>query len=150
MNKQGLAENPLNTIGYHHFMLLLLSMVIVVLMPLAFSGNANGRIKSQAEKVGNFRGHNETESLFSNNPATNKILVFSKTSGYRHDSIPNGIAAIQSLGQQNDFTVDATEDAAAITDANLAQYKAVVFLSTTGDVLNTDQQAAFERFIRSG
>src|SRR5215208_2911073 len=70
------------------------------------------------------------------------VLVFSKTAGFRHTSIPNGIAAIQTLGQQNDFDVTATEDAAAFTDANLAQFDAVVFLSTTGDVLNDEQQGA--------
>ncbi|MFD0747244.1 ThuA domain-containing protein [Phytohabitans flavus] len=78
------------------------------------------------------------------------ILVFSKTAGFRHDSIPAGIAAIQQLGANNGFTVDATEDAGAFTDANLDKYAAVVWLSTTGDVLNADQQAAFERYIRSG
>ena len=78
------------------------------------------------------------------------MLVFSKTAGFRHDSIPAGIAAIQQLGTQNNFTVDATEDAAEFTDANLARYKAVIWLSTTGDVLNADQQAAFERYIRAG
>ena len=66
------------------------------------------------------------------------VLVFSKTAGFRHDSIPAGIAAIQQLGADNGFTVDATEDAAAFTDANLAQYAAVVWLSTTGDVLDAD------------
>ena len=66
------------------------------------------------------------------------VLVFSKTAGFRHDSIPAGIAAIQQLGAANGFTVDATEDAAAFTDANLAQYAAVVWLSTTGDVLDAD------------
>ena len=50
------------------------------------------------------------------------VLVFSKTAGFRHDSIPAGIAAIQQLGAANGFTVDATEDAAAFTDANLAKY----------------------------
>ncbi|MDB6027377.1 MAG: glycosyl hydrolase, partial [Verrucomicrobiales bacterium] len=79
-----------------------------------------------------------------------KILVFSKTAGYRHGSIPNGIAAIQSLGATNNFAVDATEDSAAFTDGNLQQYKAVVFLSTTGEVLNTNQQASFQRFIQGG
>jgi len=73
-----------------------------------------------------------------------KVLVFSKTAGFRHDSIPQGIAAIQALGTANGFTVDATEDAAQFTDANLAQYDVVVFLSTTGDVLNDAQQTAFE------
>ena len=78
------------------------------------------------------------------------VLVFSKTAGFRHDSIPAGITAIQQLGAANNFTVTATEDAAAFTTANLAQYEAVVFLSTTGDVLNATQQTAFESYIRGG
>ncbi|GLH99639.1 ThuA domain-containing protein [Phytohabitans aurantiacus] len=78
------------------------------------------------------------------------ILVFSKTAGFRHDSIPAGIAAIQQLGADNGFTVDATEDAGAFTDANLDKYAAVVWLSTTGDVLDAAQQAAFERYVKGG
>jgi len=78
------------------------------------------------------------------------VLVFSKTAGFRHGSIPAGIAAIQQLGTENDFEVTATEDAGAFTDENLAQYEAVVWLSTTGDVLNDDQQAAFERYVQNG
>ena len=78
------------------------------------------------------------------------VLVFSKTGGFRHDSIPQGIAAIQQLGTANGFTVTATEDAAQFTDANLANYDVVVFLSTTGEVLDDAQQAAFERFIQAG
>jgi type 1 glutamine amidotransferase len=77
-------------------------------------------------------------------------LVFSKTAAFRHDSIPAGVAAIQRLGAEHNFTVDATEDATAFTDANLARYDVVVWLSTTGDVLNDAQQAAFERYIRAG
>ncbi|NOS69483.1 MAG: ThuA domain-containing protein, partial [Verrucomicrobia bacterium] len=79
-----------------------------------------------------------------------KVLVFSKTAGFRHDSIPNGIAAIQTLGASNDFSVDATEDSAAFTDTNLAQYQAVIFLCTTGDILDSGQQAAFERYMAAG
>ncbi|GIH23390.1 hypothetical protein Aph01nite_17000 [Acrocarpospora phusangensis] len=78
------------------------------------------------------------------------VLVFSKTAGFRHDSIPTGIQAIRDLGAANSFTVTATEDAAAFTTANLAQYETVVFLSTTGDVLNATQQTAFESYIRGG
>ena len=78
------------------------------------------------------------------------VLVFSKTAGFRHDAIPAGIAAIEQLGAENGFTVDATEDGAAFTDANLANYRAVIWLSTTGDVLDPDQQAAFERYIQAG
>ncbi|MEW2431512.1 ThuA domain-containing protein [Micromonospora sp. NPDC047644] len=78
------------------------------------------------------------------------VLIFSKTAGFRHDSIPTGIAAIQQLGAANGFTVDNSEDGAAFNDANLAKYKAVIWLSTTGDVLNADQQAAFERYVKAG
>jgi cytochrome c len=78
------------------------------------------------------------------------VLVFSKTAGFRHGSIGPGIAAIQQLGAANNFAVETTEDAAAFTDANLARFKVVIWLSTTGDVLNATQQAAFERYIRAG
>jgi type 1 glutamine amidotransferase len=77
-------------------------------------------------------------------------LVFSKTGGYRHDSIDEGIAAITALGAAHQFRVDATEDAAVFTDAQLASYQVVIFLNTTGDILDDGQQAAFERFIRGG
>ncbi|MEU5790819.1 ThuA domain-containing protein [Micromonospora purpureochromogenes] len=78
------------------------------------------------------------------------VLVFSKTAGFRHDSIAVGTQAIRDLGAANSFTVTATEDAAAFTTGNLAQYEAVVFLNTTGDVLNASQQTAFESYIGSG
>src|SRR5215217_793199 len=79
-----------------------------------------------------------------------RVLVFSKTAGFRHSSIPNGIAAVKSLGASHNFLVDATEDASTFTDASLRRYSAVVFMSTTGDVLDSAQQAAFQRFVRGG
>ncbi|MFF3598126.1 lectin [Kitasatospora indigofera] len=79
-----------------------------------------------------------------------RVLVFTHTGGFRHDSIPDAIAAVRDLGAANNFTVDATEDPAAFTTANLARYQAVVFLSTTGDVLDAAQQSAFEGYIGSG
>ncbi|MHA4773568.1 ThuA domain-containing protein [Streptomyces sp. MSC1_001] len=79
-----------------------------------------------------------------------KILVFSKTAGFRHSSIDDGIAALRELGTANNFTVDATEDAQAFTTGNLAQYRAVVFLSTTGDVLDSGRQTAFEQYVQGG
>jgi type 1 glutamine amidotransferase len=85
--------------------------------------------------------------------AAPRLLVFSKTAGFRHKSIPDGIAAIRELGKDGDrtlFEIDATEDSSAFNDDNLKRYVAVVWLSTTGDVLDASQQAAFERFIRSG
>ena len=78
------------------------------------------------------------------------ILVFSKTEGFRHDSIPAGLAAIREQGFEKGFSVVASEDASLFTDSSLANYKVVVFLSTTGDVLNIAQQGAFERYIRAG
>jgi len=84
-----------------------------------------------------------------------RILVFSKTAGFRHDSIPDGIEALVEIGAGDGtgepiFTVDATEDAAAFTPENLKRYACVVFLSTTGDVLDETQQRAFEAYIRGG
>ncbi|MDH2426322.1 ThuA domain-containing protein [Sphaerisporangium sp. TRM90804] len=79
-----------------------------------------------------------------------EVLVFSKTAGFRHDSIPVGIQTIRELGAANNFTVTATEDAGAFTTANLARFKAVVWLSTTGDVLNDSQQTAFASYVNGG
>lgn len=79
-----------------------------------------------------------------------RVLIFSRTAGFRHSSIPNGLAAIRKLGAENGFGVDATEDAGAFTSKNLARYAAVVFLNTTGDVLDAAQQDDFERYIQAG
>ncbi|MFD0205614.1 MULTISPECIES: ThuA domain-containing protein [Saccharothrix] len=78
------------------------------------------------------------------------VLVFSKTAGFRHDAIPAGIQLVRDLGAANSFTVTTTEDSAHFTTANLARYEAVVFLNTTGDVLNATQQTAFESYVRGG
>jgi type 1 glutamine amidotransferase len=78
------------------------------------------------------------------------VLVFSRTAGFRHDSIPAGIAAIQALGSQHGFDVDATEAPARFSDQGLAKYRVVVFLNTTGAVLDAGQHAAFERLIGRG
>jgi type 1 glutamine amidotransferase len=83
-------------------------------------------------------------------PPAFSTLVFSKTAGFRHDSIPAAVAAVRQLGAQRGFIVTATEDATAFTDESLGGHKVVVFLLTTGDVLDAPQQSAFERFIRGG
>lgn len=79
-----------------------------------------------------------------------RILVFSKTAGFHHSSIKVGVAAIQKLGLANKFEVDTTIDARKFTAGNLKKYAAVIFLNTTGDVLNDEQQTAFEQFIKGG
>ena len=79
-----------------------------------------------------------------------RLLVFSKTAAFRHASIPDAIAALRKLAASQGVAIDFTEDASVFTGTNLARYNAVVFLLTTGHVLNTDQQAAFERYIQHG
>lgn len=80
-----------------------------------------------------------------------KVLVFSKTGGWHHESIPAGVEAIRKLGALHDFGVFWTEDANRVmNDKELAKYQAVVFLLTTGDILSDEQKAAFQRYIRAG
>jgi type 1 glutamine amidotransferase len=79
-----------------------------------------------------------------------RVLVFSRTLGYRHDSITNGIAAIRNLGVEHHFTVEATEDAGAFTATNLIRYQAVVLLSVTGDVWDSAEQTALKEYIEGG
>jgi len=79
-----------------------------------------------------------------------KVLVFSATAGFRHESIESGIAALNQLATDKGFEIDASEDAALFSFENLVQYDAVIFLSTTGDILNDHQQQAFEAYINQG
>ena len=92
----------------------------------------------------------QTAAITSSQVAPRRILVFSKTKGWKHTSIPFGIAAIQKMGRENSFRVDTTKNANYFTDDSLKNYQAVVFLSTTGNVLNPVQQAAFERYVQAG
>jgi len=79
-----------------------------------------------------------------------QVLVFFKTSGFEHPSIPKGIAAIQKMGVTHNFEVDTTSNAENFEEENLKKYATIIFLSTTGEVLNHHQEAAFERYIQSG
>jgi type 1 glutamine amidotransferase len=79
-----------------------------------------------------------------------RALVFSRTAGFRHASIPAGIAAIESIGVAHALEVEATEDPTAFSTANLARFRVVVFLNTSGDVLDAAQQAAMEQFVAGG
>ena len=79
-----------------------------------------------------------------------RVLVFSRTKGYFHESIPSGIAAVQKLGAENGFQVDTTKDASKFTTENLKKYQALIFLSTTMDVLNSEQEKAMEAYIKGG
>ncbi len=81
--------------------------------------------------------------------ALTRIVVFSKTAGFRHGSIPTGIAALRALGKRHGFAVGATEDPAELLRW-LDGASAVVFLNTTGDILDESAQQAFESYLRSG
>jgi type 1 glutamine amidotransferase len=82
-----------------------------------------------------------------------KILVFSKTKGFHHSSIKVGNTAIIKLGAENGFDVDTTTDASKFTFANLKQYSAIVFLSTTGlstQLFTEDQKTALMKYMQQG
>ena len=89
-------------------------------------------------------------TAFVSNKKATHILVFSRTLGFHHASIPTGIAAIQKIGVDNNMLVDTTTDANFFNAKQLSKYAAVVFLSTTGNVLNDEQQQAFEHYIQKG
>jgi type 1 glutamine amidotransferase len=81
---------------------------------------------------------------------TKQVLVFSKTQAFRHTSITAGKQALLQLGLENKWAVDITEDAAVFITENLKKYKTVVFLNTSGNVLNKEQQINFQNYIRGG
>lgn len=83
------------------------------------------------------------------NPEVN-VLVFSKTEGFRHQSIAAGKKAIIKLGETHNFSVDTTENSDLFRKKNLEKYQVVIFLNTTGDVLNEQQQHEFMRYIQAG
>lgn len=83
-------------------------------------------------------------------PGKPRVLVFSKTAGFHHNSINQGNAAIQKLGLENNFDVDTTSNADRFVEDSLKNYSAVIFLNTSGDVLNNYQEADFERYIQAG
>jgi cytochrome c len=84
-------------------------------------------------------------------PRAARVLVLSKTAGFRHASIPAGVAAIRRLGERNGFAVDATEDAGRFSGDGLKPYRAVVFLSTTGNFLDTAaERTALQHFVERG
>jgi type 1 glutamine amidotransferase len=78
------------------------------------------------------------------------VLIFSKTSDYRHESIAAGVAALRAWAHARQLRLEATEDARCFTPERLAQVRAVVWLSTSGAVLDADQRRAFESFVRAG
>jgi glucose/arabinose dehydrogenase len=82
--------------------------------------------------------------------STPHVLVFSKTAGFHHSSIPAGIKALQEMGQKNGFTVDTTTSTNYFNEDSLKKYAALIFLSATGDILSGNEEIAVERYMQSG
>jgi type 1 glutamine amidotransferase len=98
-----------------------------------------------------------TTSVVASTPASTTVaeaspgfLVLHETAGFRHDSIPAAITALTEIGAELGATMTITDDSSSLSSSGLDAYDAVVFLSTTGDVLTPDEQAEMEAFIRSG
>jgi len=129
--------------------LTLILMLVVTLLTLISLVNRPATIMSSVACNAKQSGEFLVDTLQITNKCP-KLLVFSKTAGFRHASIPAAKMALEKLAAEHNVAADFTEDATAFTDANLAQYSAVVFLLTSGDVLDDSQQLAFERYIRAG
>ncbi len=136
----------------------LVALLLVLLLSVALlaaascslihgSSNNVSQISCNEQQASTVKGCSPTINAYNRH---NRLLVFSKTGGFRHASIKDGKIALQKLATEHNFSVDFTEDAAAFTDANLAKYDAVIFLLTTGTILDDNQKAAFERYIRAG
>lgn len=79
-----------------------------------------------------------------------RVLAFSKTEGFRHESIEAGTEALKKMAKENFFKLDHTEDASVFTSENLKNYDVVIMLNTTGDIFNDSQKKVFEEFVQSG
>jgi type 1 glutamine amidotransferase len=78
------------------------------------------------------------------------VLVFSKTSGYRHNSISTGLKMLSDLALERKWILTSTENADLFTPEFLKTFDAVVFLNPTQEVLNDQQQKNFEAFMATG
>src|SRR5688572_5057719 len=123
----------------------LLALFIFSVLASCGQGSSGGAASSAASPIAaNPAEINSAEGMVHTDQAKTiagaRILVFTKTVGWRHDSIPAGVAALEKLAGEHQFTVIATEDAALFTDADLSQFNAIVFLNTTLNVLDEHQE----------
>jgi cytochrome c len=77
------------------------------------------------------------------------VLVFTKTEGYRHESIDAGVISLQKLAAENNFQIDFSEDSKVFNEFNLSKYNVIIFLNTIGNILNKDEEEAFKKFIQN-
>jgi type 1 glutamine amidotransferase len=78
------------------------------------------------------------------------LLVFTKTAGYRHESIAAAVTAIRAIAARHDIGIETSEDDAVFRPERLAAFKAVAFVNTTGNILDAGQRREFEAFIAAG
>ena len=124
---------------------LVLSLIASLMLVVACDSNTPSTDKPASEPT-----IAKPAPLVVDNLQSAKVLVFSKTKGWRHDSIPEGINTFNKLAQQEGFSVVATEDSSIFNDKDLKQFNAIVFLNTTLDILDANQELAMERYIQAG
>lgn len=118
----------------------------VTRLPAPGVGNA-GATPPSAEAA---RSPDTRDGVQAPTSAAPQILVFTRTAGYRHASIPDAVATLRALGDAEAVAVTHREDPGVFSDAGLARFAVVVFANTTGEVLDAAQRAAFARHVGSG
>lgn len=79
-----------------------------------------------------------------------KALVFTKTSGFRHQSIPNAVVALKKMGKDQVFSVHTSEDTNVLSEENLMKYDVLILVSTTGTIFDEQTRSSLQKFVRSG
>ena len=101
--------------------------------------NVNSPIKDNIEKL--YHSKNNIVS----------VLIFTKTNGFVHgEAIKEGNKLITNIGRQNMFNVDHTNISSFFIEENLKKYQSIIFLNTTLDVLNKNEEIVFKNFIQNG
>ena len=77
-------------------------------------------------------------------------LLITKTAGWHHESINEGVAAMKALAIRNQFDLQWHQDGMPITEAYLQKFQVLIFLNSTGDIFKDEEQKAIEKFIQSG
>jgi len=77
------------------------------------------------------------------------VLAFSKTERYRHESIESGKTSLRKLADENNFHIDFSEDASVFNKDKLTQYNVIIFLCTSGNILDANEETALRKFIEN-
>ena len=101
--------------------------------------------------LGGVKVYETTPPTLPDNLPRPAILVFSKTSGFRHeDAIPAANAMFAQVAKEKGWGYFQTENGATFSPDILAKFDAVVFSNTSGDVFTPEQRAAFRAFVENG